>query len=69
MDRAAHYRNQQGDDTVTDEPTPSLLTFLLAYGGFFAVSLLLFLARRGHYVTAQQHYLPDVVEDDGEYHD
>ena len=59
---------------MNDDVTPSVLTFLLAYGGFFVVSLLLLLAlnrmrRNGRrYVNAQRHYLPDVVEDDGEYH-
>ena len=61
---------------MNDDVTPSVLTFLLAYGGFFVVSLLLLLAlnrmrRNGRrYVNAQRHFWPgDVVEDDGEYHE
>ena len=58
---------------MTDEPTPSIFVFLLAYGGFFAVSLLLFWASvrvRCQWSKRPRHLvLPDVVEDDGEYHD
>ena len=59
---------------MNDDPVPSLFVFLLGYGGFAVVSLLLLLAlnrmrRNGRrYVNAQRHYLPDVVADDGEYH-
>ena len=58
---------------MNDDTVPSLFVFLLAYGGFFVVSLLLLLAlhrvrRNGRqYVNAQRHMPADVVEDDGEY--
>lgn len=60
---------------MNDDPVPSLFVFLLGYGGFAVVSLLLLLAihrmrrPRRHYVNAQRHMPADVVEDDGEYHD
>ena len=58
---------------MNDDAVPSLFVFLLGYGGFAVVSLLLLLAihrmRRQWSNRPRRVVLPDVVEDDGEYHD